>query len=81
MLSDDDKQWIGKLISTEITASEGRMTARIEKVETTLLTEFHKWAQPVASRLQSHTAALRTLDLELEALKGRVDRLETGPKQ
>ena len=52
------------------------MLARMEKIETPLLTEFHKWAEPVASLLQSHTVALRTLDLELEVLKGRADTLE-----
>ena len=41
-----------------------------------MLTEFHKWAQPVVGRLRSHTEALRTLDLELGALQSRVDKLE-----
>jgi hypothetical protein len=31
-LTEDDKQWI---------------TAQLERVETALLTEFHKWASPV----------------------------------
>jgi hypothetical protein len=35
MLTEDDKQWISQ---------------RLEKVETTLLTEFHKWASPVELR-------------------------------
>jgi hypothetical protein len=39
------------------------MGARIEKVETALLTEFHKWASPVITRLRSHSDALRTMDL------------------
>ena len=62
MLTDDDKQWFashiaGKIaeseqrmserMATPIAQSEERMSARIEKVETTLLTEFHKWASPV----------------------------------
>jgi len=76
MLTPEDKQWISKEIDRGLAASEERMLARLERIETNLLTEFHKWAQPVASRLQSHTAALRTLDLELEALKERTDRLE-----
>ena len=53
MLTDDDKQWI---------------SARLEKVETTLLTEFHKWASPVELRQKSHAAALRALDAEVESL-------------
>ncbi len=65
MLTPEDKQWIS-----------GQLDERLEKLETTMLTEFHKWAQPVVGRLRSHTEALRTLDLELEALQGRVEKLE-----
>jgi len=72
MLTDDDKKWI----AAQISASEERMGARMEKIETALLTEFHKWASPVITRLRSHSDALRTMDLELEALQGRVDKLE-----
>ncbi len=57
MLTPEDKQWITDLLDE-----------RLEKLETTMLTEFHKWPQPVVGRLRSHTEALRTLDLELEAL-------------
>ena len=76
MLTDDDKKWIAAEISTQIAASEERLGARMEKVETALLTEFHKWASPVITRLRSHSDAMRTLDLEIEALQGRVDKLE-----
>lgn len=72
MLNDDDKKWI----ADQIAASEERMGARMERVETALLTEFHKWASPVITRMRSHSDALRTMDLELEALQGRVDKLE-----
>ena len=71
MLTDDDKKWI----ADQISASEERMGTRIEKIETALLTEFHKWASPVITRLRSHSDAMRTLDLEMEALQGRVDKL------
>jgi len=76
MLTDDDKKWISTEISRQISGSEERMGARMEKIETALLTEFHKWASPVITRLRSHSDALRTMDLELEALQGRVDKLE-----
>ncbi len=76
MLTDDDKKWIAAEISTQISANEERMGARMEKIETALLTEFHKWASPVITRLRSHSDALRTMDLELEALQGRVEKLE-----
>jgi hypothetical protein len=72
MLTEDDKKWI----ASQISASEERMGARMEKIETALLTEFHKWASPVITRLRSHSDALRTTDLELEALQGRVEKLE-----
>ncbi len=52
VLTDEDKQWI---------------TEQLEKVETTLLTEFHKWASPVELRQRTHAAALRALDAEVES--------------
>jgi hypothetical protein len=50
VLTEEDKQWISE---------------RLEKVETTLPTEFHKWASPVELRQRSHAAALRALDTEV----------------
>ena len=61
VLTDEDKQWISQ---------------RLEKVETTLLTEFHKWASPVELRQKSHAAALRALDAEVESLSDRLKNLE-----
>jgi hypothetical protein len=48
----------------------------LERVETTLLTEFHKWASPAEARARTHTATLRAIDLEMEALTERVQKLE-----
>jgi len=60
MLTDDDKRWLTeRLDSVRVEFSE-----RLEKVETTLLTEFHKWASPVELRQRSHAAVLRALDAE-----------------
>jgi hypothetical protein len=61
VLTDEDKQWISE---------------RLEKVETTLLTEFHKWASPVELRQKSHAAAIRALDAEVESLSDRLKNLE-----
>jgi hypothetical protein len=61
VLTDEDKQWI---------------TERLEKVETTLLTEFHKWASPLELRQRSHAAALRAHDAEIESLVDRLKNLE-----
>ena len=60
-LTDEDKLWIA---------------AQLERVETALLTEFHKWASPVEMRVRSHSAALRAIDLEVEAVSDRVTKLE-----
>jgi hypothetical protein len=61
VLTEEDKQWISQ---------------RLEKVETTLLPEFHKWASPVELRQKSHAAAIRALDIEVEALSDRLKNLE-----
>ena len=60
-LIDEDKQWI---------------TAQLKRIETALLTEFHKWASPVEMRVRSHAAAIRALDTEVEAIADRVAKLE-----
>lgn len=52
---------------------------RCERVETRLLTEFHKWASPAEARSRTISAALRAIDLELEALADRVKDLESRP--
>ncbi len=60
-LTDEDKNWI---------------TEQLRTVETSLLTEFHKWASPAEARQRTHAAALRAIDLEMESLTERVDKLE-----
>lgn len=60
-LTDEDKQWI---------------LQQLERVETTLLTEFHKWASPLEARLRTHSATLRALDIEMEQVDERVKKLE-----
>ena len=60
MLTNDDKRWIQD---------------HLERVETKLLTEFHKWASPQETRLRSHSA-LRALDEEMESLTDGVSNIE-----
>jgi hypothetical protein len=67
-LTDEDKRWI-----------TGLLDERLERVETNLLTAFHKWASPMEARQRTHAAALRALDLELETLDDRVKKLERVP--
>jgi hypothetical protein len=54
---------------------------RCEKVETNLLTEFHKWASPAEARNRTISAALRAIDLEMEAIDDRVKKLEGRQSQ
>jgi hypothetical protein len=67
-LTDEDKQWIDARLE--------RLTMKIERVETALLTEFQKWASPNEARVRTHTATLRAIDLELEAVSDRVIKIE-----
>jgi len=60
-LTDDDKDWI---------------LVQLERIETNLLTEFHKWAAPSEARQRTHTATLRAIDLEMEVLSERIGKLE-----
>ncbi len=60
VLTEKDKQWISE---------------RLDKVETTLLTEFHKWHRHYL-RPKSHAAALRAMDAEVESLSDRLKKLE-----
>ena len=68
-------------LTVGIAAVEERLNARIERVETSLLTEFHKWASPAEARAKSHAAVLRALDAEMEYLSDRVTKLEGKPPQ
>ena len=67
---------------SEMNAKISQMDAKfatkqdLERVETNLLTEFHKWASPAEARAKTHTAAIRAIDLEMEALTERVQKLE-----
>jgi hypothetical protein len=63
-------------IDERFTGMEQRVNNRIERVETALLTEFHKWASPAEARAKTHAAALRAVDLELESVTERVSALE-----
>jgi hypothetical protein len=85
-LTNDDKNWIASAIASATGELSTQLTAAIERVETSLLTEFHKWASPMESRVRSHSLALRALDQETEnsidrdrkiaELEARVRKLE-----
>jgi hypothetical protein len=67
-LSDEDKQWVERQLAIQ----SARFAEQLDRVETRFLTEFHKWASPLEARLRTHSAALRAVDEEMEALTDRV---------
>ena len=48
----------------------------LERFETAVLTGFRKWVSAVDARTRSHTSALRAIELKMETLTGRVQKLE-----
>jgi hypothetical protein len=63
--TEDDKRWITALLEE-----------RLLKLDTSLLTEFDKWASPVELRQRSHAAALCAHDAEIESFSDRLENLE-----
>ena len=55
---------------------EIRIEAKLEKVETTLLSEIHKWASSVDAKLRTHRSWFTEVDAELPSLKDRIAKLE-----
>ena len=65
---------LGGKVGEKFAELEARFATKqdVERVETALLTEFHKWASPADMRARTHAAALRAIDLEMESLADRV---------
>jgi hypothetical protein len=76
------KQYL-EAMESRIDAKLAKFAVRedVERIETALLTEFHKWASPAEARARTHTATLRAIDLEMESLTERVQKLENGRGQ
>ena len=66
------------LLDANISQMDAKFATKqdLERVETALLTEFHKWASPADMRARTHAAALRAIDLEMESPTERVEKLE-----
>jgi len=83
-LTDEDKEWLTELLGKQKQSIDARFAEqdqKIERVETALLTAFHQWASPVEMRQRTHSAALRAVDLEMEALTDRMAKLERPHQQ
>jgi hypothetical protein len=68
-------------VDKAIQASETRMMEQMRSIETTLLTEFQKWASPIEMRIKTHTATLRAVDAEIEYLSDRVKNIEDNQRK
>ncbi len=83
MLTNEDKDWFrtefkSELISelkSEIIAETKQL---IEALETRLLTEFHRWAQPYGVGARGTSTAVNLFDERLGMIEERVSALERG---
>jgi hypothetical protein len=55
-----------------------RICERLDRFETTLVTEFRNWATRMDAQQRTHSADLRAIELKLERLSDRVKKLEGG---
>ena len=63
-------------LTEAIRQSETRLLERLEKVETTLLKEFHKWAQITETRIRVNEMLAFGLSDRMASLESRVRDLE-----
>jgi hypothetical protein len=77
-MDNDLKQYLDQKFATMFAEMHTVFATKddLERVETALLTEFHKWASPAEMRAKSHAQAIRLMDTEMESLAERVDKLE-----
>ena len=75
------KQYLIEMEERIVSSLKGYVNERSEQVETKLLTEFHKWASPAEARTRTISAALRAIDVEMEAIDDRVKKLEGRQSQ
>jgi len=72
-MTDEDRQWFGEQF--------GRVHARIEQVETSLLTEFRKPPSSADLRARTRAAVLRVLAAEMEFPLDRLKKPEGNQPQ
>lgn len=73
-----ERDWITEQIRVHLGVERDRITEQIRTVETSLLTEFRKWASSSEAHQRTHAAALRAIDLKMESLSERVAKLEAS---
>jgi hypothetical protein len=75
------KQYLIEMEERLISSCKAYGNERCEQVETKLLTEFHKGASPAEARHRTISAALRAIDLEMEANAELAKKLESRHPQ
>jgi hypothetical protein len=90
-LGAEDQEWLGQLLDRSLSQAETRLDQKLaaleerlkayarsesERVETSLLAEFQKWASPVDSRLHGYGKLISALEENLYLLTGRVKAIE-----
>lgn len=80
-LTNEDKHWMLEQFKQFATREDLELLriatrADLERVETSLLTAFHKWASPVEQRMRTYREAIRALDLEMVEISDRVTKPE-----
>lgn len=80
-MDNDLKQYLDTKFAEHFAAMNEKFATKqdLERVETALLTEFHKWASPAEARARTHAAALRAIDFKMESITERVQKLEDRP--
>jgi hypothetical protein len=63
-------------LAAELAATELRLLERMEKVETTLLSEFRKWARSFESRTRVTELTVAGLHERMGLIEDRVSELE-----
>ena len=63
-------------LTEAVQQAETRLLERLEKVETTLLKEFHKWPQTTETRIRVNETVVFGLSDRMASLESRVRDLE-----
>ena len=66
------KQYLTEMEGRLVEGIEGRLDARIEKVETNLLTAFHGWARSMEIRVRGVSGATAGFDERLALAEERI---------
>ena len=75
------KQYLIEMEERLVSSIKAYVNERCEEVESKLLTGFHAWASPTEARHRTISAALRAIDLEMEANAALAQKLEGRPPQ